>query len=145
MDSAKATWQQAASIDPTGYYSERSRDLLNNALPLTPPEVVDLGGDRQSELHQAELWMQATFDYPTGTDYSSPGPLAGDPRFIRGLEFWQMGLYDQAEAEFSGLRIALSDPLLAYRLAVYLSDGHVARQSQPGRYWTWQVWMMRAR
>jgi tetratricopeptide (TPR) repeat protein len=98
--SAQATWQQAAPIDPTGYYSERSRDLQNNRSPFTPPQVTDLGIDHQSELRQAELWMRTTFNYPSGTDFSIPGPLASDPRFIRGQEFWRLGLEDQAEAEF---------------------------------------------
>jgi soluble lytic murein transglycosylase len=67
--SARATWQQAAPLDPTGYYSERSRDLLNDHAPFTPPKVIDLGIDRQSELRQAELWMRTTFNYPSDTDF----------------------------------------------------------------------------
>ena len=101
---AKATWQQATPLDPTGYYSERARDLLNDQAPFTPPQVTDLGFDRQSELRQAELWMRTTFNYPSGTDFSVPGPLANDPRFIRGQELWNLGLQDQAESEFSDLR-----------------------------------------
>jgi soluble lytic murein transglycosylase len=128
--SADATWQQAASIDPTGYYSERSRDMLNDQVPFTPPQVVDLGIDRQSELRQAEFWMQTTFDFPSGTDYSVPGPMASDPRFIRGMELWRLGLADQAEAELSNLRESSSnDPLTSYRLAVFLSDLGMYRQA----------------
>jgi soluble lytic murein transglycosylase len=120
---AQATWQQTVSIDPTGYYSERARDMLNDRSPFTPPQLTDLGIDHQSELRLAELWMRTTFNYPAGTDYSAPGPLASDPRFIRGLEFWNLGLEDQAEAEFSDLReSAANDPLTSFRLAVYLSD-----------------------
>jgi len=128
--SAQSTWQQASSIDPTGYYSERSRDTLNDLTPFTPPKTIDLGIDHQSELRQAELWMQATFHYPSGTDLSVPGPIASDPRFIRGQEFWRLGLYDLAEAEYNNLREeANSDPLISYRLAVYLSDLGMYRQA----------------
>jgi len=128
--SAQSTWQQAASIDPTGYYSERSRDMLHNLAPFTPPLTIDLGIDRQAELKWAELWMLTTFNYPTGTDLSIPGPIASDSRFIRGQEFWRLGLYDQAEAEFSNMRDeATSDPLTSYRLAVYLSDLGMYRQA----------------
>lgn len=128
--SAKATWQQAAPIDPTGYYSERARDLLNNRSPFTPPQVTDLGFDRQSELRQAELWMRTTFNYPSSTDFSVPGPIANDPRFIRGQELLNLGLQDQAEAEFSDLReSAANDPLTSYRLAVYLSNLGMNRQA----------------
>ncbi len=128
--SAQTTWQQAATIDPTGYYSERARDILAGKAPFTPPQVIDVGIDHQSELRQAELWMFTTFNYPTNTDLSVPGPMAGDPRFIRGQEFWRLGLYDQAEAEFNALREgAVSDPLTSYRLAVYLSDLGMYRQA----------------
>ena len=127
---ARTTWQQVVSFDPTGYYSERSRDILNNRQPFTPPEVIDLATDRQSELRQAVSWMQTTFNYPSNTDFSVPGPLASDPRFIRGQEFWQLGLADQAEAEFNDLRESyLSDPLSSYQLAVYLSDLGIYRQA----------------
>jgi soluble lytic murein transglycosylase len=128
--SAQATWQQAASIDPTGYYSERSRDLLNNLPPFTQPKMIDLGIDHQSELRHAESWMLTTFKYPTGTDLSIPGPLSSDPGFIRGQEFWHLGLYDQAEAEYNNLREeAINDPLSSYRLAVFLSDLGMYRQA----------------
>ncbi len=128
--SAHATWQLATSIDPTGYYSERSRDMLNGLPPFTPPRMIDLGIDHQSEIHRAELWMLTTFNYPTDTDLSVPGPLASDPRFICGQEFWHLGLYDQAESEFNNLReAAVSDPLTSYRLAVFLSDMGMYRQA----------------
>jgi len=128
--SAQATWQQAASIDPTGYYSERSRDMLNSLPPFNPPKMIDLGIDHQSELRGAELWMLTTFNYPSSTDLSVPGPMAGDPRFIRGLEFWHLGLSDQSEAEFNNLREeAINDPLTSYRLAVFLSDLGMYRQA----------------
>jgi soluble lytic murein transglycosylase len=128
--SAQTTWQQAASIDPTGYYSERARDMLNNLPPFTPPLTIDLGIDRQSELKQAEQWMLTTFNYPPATDLSVPGPIASDPRFVRGQEFWRLGLYDQAEAEFSNMRDeAAGDPLTSYRLAVFLSDLGMYRQA----------------
>jgi soluble lytic murein transglycosylase len=128
-NTARTTWQQATAIDPTGYYSERSRDMLADRQPFTSPQMIDLGMDRESEKRQAELWMQTTFNYSSGTDFSTPGPLASDPRFIRGMEFWNLGLEDQAEAEFSDLReSAANDPLTSYRLALYLSDLGMYRQ-----------------
>jgi soluble lytic murein transglycosylase len=127
---ADETWQQATAIDPTGYYSERSRDMLNGSSPFTPPKMIDLGFDRHSELQQAQLWMLTTFHYPSGTDLSAPGPLAGDQRFIRGQAFWLLGLPDQAELEFNSLREeAINDPLTSFRLAVYLSDLGMYRQA----------------
>jgi peptidoglycan lytic transglycosylase len=127
---AQSTWQQAAALDPTGYYSERARDLIVGQAPFTPPQVFDLGTDRQAEITAAVLWMRATFNYPPETDFAVPGPLAGDPRFIRGQEFWRLGLYSNSEAEFDDLRQqAVTDPLMSYRLAVYLSDLGMYRQA----------------
>jgi soluble lytic murein transglycosylase len=127
---AIATWQQATAIDPTGYYSERSRDMLSGSSPFTPPKMIDLGLDHHTELQQAELWMLTTFHYPSGTDLSTPGPLTDDPRFIRGQAFWHLGLSDQAELEFNSLREeAINDPLTSYRLAIYLSDIGIYRQA----------------
>lgn len=127
---ASATWQQAAPLDPTGYYSERSRDMLNDRAPFTPPQLADFGIDSQSEQQLAELWMRTTFNYPSTTDFSVPGPMAGDPRFIRGQALWDLGLEDLAEAEFSDLReSSVADPLTSYRLAVFLTDLGMYRQA----------------
>lgn len=127
---AQTTWQQTASIDPTGYYSERSHDLLNDRQPFASLPTIDLATDRQSELHHAVLWMQTTFNYVSSTDFSVPGPLAGDSRFTRGQEFWRLGLHDQAEAEFNAMREEASkDPLTSFRLAVFLSDLGMYRQA----------------
>ncbi len=120
---AQATWQQAAAFDPTGYYSERARDLFLGRPPFTPPEMFDTGSNRSAEQLEAETWLRATFALPTTTDLSVPGGLASDERLVRGTEFWSLGLYDRAAAEFNSLREeAAADPVTSYRLAVYLSD-----------------------
>jgi soluble lytic murein transglycosylase len=127
---AQATWKLAAGLDPTGYYSERARDVLAGVSPFSAPSTIDLNIDRASEQRQAELWMLSTFNYPPGTDFSVPGPMASDPRFMRGQAFWDLGLSEQAEAEFSSLRDeASNDPLTSYRLAVYLSGLGMYRQA----------------
>jgi len=120
---AQATWQQTAAFDPTGYYSERARDLLISRDPFTAPEMFDTGSDRAAERLEAESWLRLTFSLPGATDLSVPGSLAADGRFVRGTEFWGLGLYDQAAAEFNSLREeALSNTVMSYQLAVYLSE-----------------------
>ncbi len=120
---AQLTWEQTAAMDPTGYYSERARDLLLGRTPFAPPAMFDLGSDRAAERTRAEAWLRTTFNLPAETDLSPPGLLAGDPRFVRGLEFWRLGLYQQARLEFEDLRREVaSDPANTYRLAVYLAD-----------------------
>ncbi len=54
---AQAAWQTAAGIDPTGYYSERARDMLHGRQAFDPPTEYDLTFDRQAEKAKAEEWL----------------------------------------------------------------------------------------
>jgi len=120
---AEISWREAANIDPTGYYSERAREMLLGREPFTPPLMYDLGFDPKSEKAQAEAWMQQTFAIPEGLDLSDPGPLLNDPRLIRGTELWNLGLYEESRTEFEDLRNAvLHNSIDSYRLTNYLLD-----------------------
>ncbi len=120
---AQALWEQCSAIDPTGYYSERARDILLNRSVFAPPDAYDLTIDWTTERKQAEDWMRSTFNLPADTDLSTPASLAADPRFIRGSELWKLGLYEEARAEFEDLRVSIQDsPVDDYRLANYLFD-----------------------
>jgi soluble lytic murein transglycosylase len=122
-EAARAAWEQAAGIDPTGYYSERARDFLSGIEPFTSPLEYDLSFDIEAERRKAEEWIRTIFGLPDGTDLSSPGPLAGDARFQRGNEFWRLGLFEAARAEFEDLRMAFeTDPANSYRLANHLLE-----------------------
>jgi len=122
-DAAREAWEQAAVVDPTGYYSERAADLLDGVEPFTPPLEFDLVFDVEAEQESAEEWMRTIFGIPEETDLSSPGPLADDARFKRGNEFWRLDLYEEARAEFENLRISLeTDPANLYRLANHLLE-----------------------
>lgn len=121
-DAALQAWQQAASIDPTGYYSERARDLARNRLPFTPPQTYDLALDQTSERAKADAWVLSTFSLPANTDLTGLGTLTSDPYFQRGNELWSLGLYSQARNEFEQLRLASkNDPIQSYQLANYLA------------------------
>jgi len=123
MEAAKAAWEQAAGIDPTGYYSERARDILRGLQPFSPPPAYDLAIDLNAEKAQAIEWMIATFDLQTAGDLSSPGPLMAEPRFIRGTELWRLGLFEEARMEFENLRKSLeNDPANSFRLVNHLLD-----------------------
>ncbi len=117
------SWEQASGMDPTGYYSERARDLLLGRAPFAAPAIVNLDVDLASERADAAAWVRITFNLPPETDLSGPGPLAADPRFIRGAELWELGMYDEARVEFEDLRQSVSaDPANSFRLANYLID-----------------------
>ncbi len=116
--SATKIWQDTAALDPTGYYSERALDVLANRPPFDPPVAFDLGYDAAAEFQQAADWVRATFSLPPETDLSSLGSLATDPYFRRGMEFWDLGLYNEASAEFEALRsLVQTDAAANFRLA----------------------------
>lgn len=120
-EGARNAWQQAAAIDPTGYYSERATDILEGRNAFEPPNSYSLDYDVEAERREAEAWIRDTFDLPADTDLSGPGPLVGDPRFQRGAELWRLGEYELARAEFEDLRLSLTeDPANSFRLANYL-------------------------
>jgi len=120
---AEAAWREGANADPTGYYSERARDLLQGREPFTPPQDYDIGIDDLVEKEEAQAWIKETFSIPPETNLNSLGLLAEDPRIIRGTEFWELDLYSDARAEFEALRNEVSfDPVSSYRLANYYLD-----------------------
>jgi soluble lytic murein transglycosylase len=122
-ESALTAWEQAAQVDPTGYYSERANDLLAGIEPFTPPLEYDLAIDVKAEKQAAEEWMRTIFAIPDEVDLSSLGSLAADARFERGKEFWRLGMYEAARNEFEDLRLSLvEDPANSYRLANYLLE-----------------------
>jgi soluble lytic murein transglycosylase len=120
---ASKSWEQGQALDPTGYYSERARDLLLGRAPFAVAPIVKLDTDLAAERAAAASWLRVTFGLPPETDLTGPGPLASDPRFVRGAELWELGMYDEARVEFEALRQALStDPANTFRLANYLID-----------------------
>lgn len=129
-EAAMAAWELAANTDPTGYYSERARDLLRDQPPFTPPQVYDLSFDPEFERSQAESWMRTTFNLADTVNLSSLDTLASDPRMVRGAELWELGLYEEARIEFEDMRNSVaSDPVNSYRLANYFADIGLYRSS----------------
>ena len=122
-DAARAAWEEAAAVDPTGYYSERARDLVAGVPPFTPPQEYVLSFDPNSERAEAEAWIRTVFNLPEDSNLSGPGPLSSDLRFQRGNELWQLGLYDESRQEFEDLRASIqSDPANSYRLTNHLTE-----------------------
>ncbi len=123
QEHADNAWQQAATKDPTGYYSEHAADILAGLAPFQPPASYSFDYDVPAERQEAEDSILSTFNLPGDTDLSNPGPLAADPRFQRGTEFWSLGEYELARTQFEDLRQSLTtDPANSFRLANYLTD-----------------------
>jgi soluble lytic murein transglycosylase len=120
---SQQSFQLAAGLDPTGYYSERARDILLNRAIFESPPSYDFSYDVAIEKAEAESWIRVTFNLPPTTDLGGVGPLATDLRFERGTELWELGLYDEARLEFEDLRLSVAeDPIGCYRLANYMLD-----------------------
>jgi soluble lytic murein transglycosylase len=123
IEEMQKAWQQGQSLDPGGYYSERARDLMTNPNPFAPPAAFNLSYDLASERSAADTWVRLTFSLPAETDLSGLGPLAQDPRIVRGTALWNLGLLDDARLEFEDLRNSLSASAVdSYRLGNYLLD-----------------------
>ncbi len=122
-EAAQTAWQQAAQQDPTGYYSERAKELLAGEAPFTPLTSYNLNYDIERERHLAELWMHNTFEITKDTDLSKMGELGNDERILRGDEFCQLGLYSLASTEYENVRSAVeNDPAATFRLLNHLVD-----------------------
>ncbi len=118
---AQQAWAQAQAVDKTNYYSQRARDLLEGRNLFQSPSVIELKPDLVKERNDAEAWVRIRFNLPPETNLSGPGTLATDPRFIRGTEFWELGLYAEARQEFESLREAVStSPADLFRLGNHL-------------------------
>jgi soluble lytic murein transglycosylase len=119
---AQDSWRQGQSVDPAGYYGLRARDLLMDRAPFETPSNTNLNPDMEKERKEAETWLRVSFNLPPETDLSGPGALAQDPRFVRGTELWELGMYDEARLEFESLRESVElSPTDNFRLANHLA------------------------
>ena len=118
VDGGRLSWQAAAAEDPTGYYSARAEDLLADLAPFTSFRAPNLTPDLEAERAQGEAWLRTTFAITGSDPLTELSPeLAADTRMVRGLEFWSVGLFSEAEAELESLRLAVEhDPEATYRL-----------------------------
>ncbi len=117
LATAQGYWQDALTSDPYGYYGIRSAELLNGKSPFPPVTNPNLTVNLDEERLVAGDWLKTAFSYPdeVNLDYSSE--LFEDTRYIRGLEYHQLGLYDLASREFESLRASYKDdPLNSFRL-----------------------------
>ncbi|HET7143661.1 MAG TPA: tetratricopeptide repeat protein, partial [Anaerolineales bacterium] len=124
-EAAQNAWRTAQDLDSGGYYSERARELLSERAPFSPPTSINLAQNLEAERKDADAWIRLTFNLPADNDLSGLGPLAADERVIRGTEYWELGLFEEARPEFESLRAELElnkDAVGSYRLSNYLLD-----------------------
>jgi len=120
---AQSAWQQAQSLDTIDYYSLRAADLLDKRDPFAQAPSYDLNYDLGKERDEAAGWLRLKFKLPADTDLSGPADLASDARLRRGVEYWNLGMYDEARVEFENLRDSVKgDPAGSFRLGNFLLD-----------------------
>ncbi|MEJ5240123.1 MAG: tetratricopeptide repeat protein [Anaerolineales bacterium] len=114
---AAQAWRQAQALDPTGYYSERARDLLLGRAPFSTTRPANLEINWEEERRAAAAWLRLTLNYPADLDLTSLANLEQDARWVRGNELWALGRYDEAHAEWDALREAVAgDAAASFRL-----------------------------
>ena len=117
ISAALDSWKLAQTDDPFGHYSIRAEDLLIGREVFTDPTSFTLDPDLTPYRQEAEDWLRLTFNLAADTNLESPGLLANDPRYQRGLEYWSLGSYEAGKAELEALRAELaSDPAQTFRL-----------------------------
>jgi len=120
---ARSAWEKAQAVDLSDYYSLRARDLLENRPPFAVAPTYNLNYDLGTERSAAAAWLRVKFHLSPDTDLTGPGATISDPRFQRGTEFWQLGLYDEARLEFESLRESVQGSAVdSFRLGNYMLD-----------------------
>ncbi|MBE0686185.1 MAG: tetratricopeptide repeat protein, partial [Anaerolineaceae bacterium] len=110
-------WQDATQQDPTGYYSERAKEVLSYSDLFSPFNDVNLKVNLEQERLIAEVWMRNTFSLPQDTNFITLSPFLADETFIKANAFWDLGLYSLARNEYETLRIMYeNDPINLFRL-----------------------------
>ena len=136
--SAQTAWQRAVESHPNGYYGLRGGDLLVGREPFQSIEVFDVYSDVEGERLEAEDWLREHFVITGPDPLSTLDPmLANDDRIVRGDEYWQLGLFNQAKAEFESLRLEkANDAEATYRLMHHFLD---LGFYQPAIFATWRI------
>ncbi len=123
LENAHIALQLAVEADPTGYYSERASQLLDNQAPYEVPANVNLDVNLDQERFIAEIWMQNTFSLPQDTNFVTLAELTQNAEFVQATALWDLGLYEDARTKFELVRETFSqDPVNLFRLTNYFIE-----------------------
>jgi soluble lytic murein transglycosylase len=128
VEGAQTMWQQASQIDPTGYYSERSLEILDGISPMTATGSLNYTVDLAYEKNIAMDWMHQTFSIGNEIDLTQMAELAYDENIRKGDLFWDIGMYEEAVEQFN---IAYEryqlDPTQNFRLMNHMLELYLYR------------------
>ena len=91
LETANRSWEQAALRDPSGYYSERARELFQNRPPFYATYTYDLGFDLAEEREEAIAWMKSAFTIPELENLNDLADLKVSSNLQRGDGFLEIG------------------------------------------------------
>ncbi len=116
---AEATeyYQKAAAADPTGYYSIRADQIINEQSPFPVLQNIDLGIDLDAEKQKADQWVRTTFQLEPSVDLSTMAELSSNPEYIKAKEYIRLGMREEASSQLETLRTnLLGNAVGTYRL-----------------------------
>ena len=120
---------QLALQDSRSYYGLRAADVLSGT-PGLPQVQARLDIDPDAGRVEAEKWLANWLSVPVTTLLTLPAGVTSDPRFQRGVEFWQLRQTARAIDEFESVRAAhAGDAAVLYPLAIYFRDMGLYRSS----------------
>lgn len=130
ISSANKSWQQAASIDSTGYYGIRAREVLQNQNPLPPSGTIHTNYTLADDRTTASAWIREKFNVSSTTDLDSTADLSTNPFYLRAEAYYSIGEYEKASGQFDSLRQQFSvDAVNSFRLLGHLLDLHLYQQA----------------
>lgn len=115
----------AAASDATGYYSLRAEDTLAGHAPFFSPASSNFDFNLDSEYAQAAEWVHQQLTSSSTSQIPLPDESAArdNPRLVRGRLLWDLGLYADAQSDFTDVRTSVaSNPLASLYLSQYFAQ-----------------------
>ncbi len=120
-EAARAAWEAAQLVDPSGYYGLRAGELREGGMPFQGSGSPEFSINEADLIDEVETWLRSKFLIEKeGPLWPLTEPLLSDPRRLRGEQLWTLGFEGDARLVFEDLRRAYSqDPLQTYQLIHY--------------------------
>lgn len=132
-ETANEAFDQAIAAAPDSYFAARGGDFRFGRQPFQAQSAYRFDFDEAAERNEAEDWLRRSFNIDDANElWRLSEALKNDPRMIRGRELLALNVFDEAFNEFEDLVDEArdgGDVLSSYRLAIYLRDMGVYRES----------------
>ncbi len=117
QEAAITAWQQAAEKDPTGFYSERAKEIIDGKSPLSSDINIIDNINLEQERIIAEVWLLQTFSLPAETNLISMSNFESDRTYLQAKSLWEIGKFQESRNLYENLRETYAnDPANLFRL-----------------------------